>query len=55
LPVEQDANAKPDEANLLLVGDLGKIRSGVQSLKLGEMVVLDVEGNPVQSRSQKDQ
>jgi zinc protease len=43
--------AKPAEATLLLVGDLGKIRSGVQSLKLGEIVVLDVEGNPVQSRS----
>jgi zinc protease len=39
--------AKPGGATLLLVGDLAKIESGVRELKLGEVVLLDVEGNPV--------
>jgi len=39
--------AKPDRATLLLVGDLSKIESGVRDLKLGDIVVLDVEGKPV--------
>lgn len=39
--------AKPSGATLLLVGDLSKIESGVRELNLGEIVLLDVEGNPV--------
>ncbi len=39
--------ADPSHASLLLVGDLGKIRPGVEQLKIGEIVVLDVEGKPV--------
>ncbi len=39
--------ADPSHASLLLVGDLGKIRPGLEELKLGEIVVLDVEGKPV--------
>jgi zinc protease len=39
--------ARPDRASLLLVGDLSKIRAGVEELKLGEIVLLDVEGRPV--------
>ncbi|HEY0593533.1 MAG TPA: hypothetical protein VGF40_17305, partial [Thermoanaerobaculia bacterium] len=36
----------PKDAALILVGDLAKIEAGVRSLNLGEVVVLDVEGNP---------
>jgi zinc protease len=39
--------AKPSGATLLLVGDLSKIESGVRELNLGDVVLLDVEGNPV--------
>jgi zinc protease len=39
--------AKPSGATLLLVGDLSKIESGVRELNLGEVVLLDVEGNPI--------
>ncbi len=39
--------AKPSGATLLLVGDLSKIETGVRELNLGEIVLLDVEGNPV--------
>jgi zinc protease len=39
--------AKPSEATLLLVGDLSRIESGVRELNLGEVMLLDVEGNPV--------
>jgi len=35
------------KATLLLVGDLSKIRSGVEELKLGDIIVLDTEGRPV--------
>jgi zinc protease len=38
--------ANPSQAILLLVGDLRKIRPGVEELGLGEIVVLDVEGKP---------
>lgn len=38
--------ADPSHVSLLLVGDVGKIRAGVEQLKLGEIVVLDVEGKP---------
>jgi len=37
--------AKPSGATLLLVGDLSKIESGVRELNLGDVVVLDAEGN----------
>ena len=39
--------AVPSKASLLLVGDASKIESGVRSLNLGEIVVLDAEGKPV--------
>jgi len=39
--------SKPSGATLLLVGDLSKIENGVRELNLGEVVLLDVEGNPV--------
>jgi zinc protease len=39
--------AKTSGATLLLVGDLSKIESGVRELNIGEVVQLDVEGNPV--------
>ena len=39
--------AKPSGATLLLVGDLSKIEAGVRELNLGEVVILDPEGNPV--------
>jgi zinc protease len=42
--------AKPDRATVLLVGDLDKIEAGVRDLKLGDIVVLDVEGKPVTNR-----
>ena len=38
--------AKPSGATLLLVGDLSKIEAGIRELNLGEIVLLDVEGNP---------
>jgi zinc protease len=38
---------KPSETALLLVGDLSKIEAGIRELNLGEVVILDVEGNPV--------
>jgi zinc protease len=40
----------PDDATLMLVGDLSKIEEGIRSLNLGEIVVLDVEGNVVDRR-----
>jgi zinc protease len=39
--------AAPTGATLLLVGDLSKIESGVRELNLGEVVILDAEGRPV--------
>jgi zinc protease len=42
--------AKSDRATVLLVGDLDKIEAGVRDLKLGDIVVLDVEGKPVANR-----
>ncbi len=42
--------AVPGKATLLLIGDLSKIRTGVEELKLGEIVVLDVEGRPVMKK-----
>ena len=42
--------ARPSGATLLLVGDLAKIESGVRELNLGEVVLLDVQGNPIQKK-----
>jgi zinc protease len=39
--------ARPENASLLLVGDRAAIEAGVKELKLGEIVVVDVEGKPV--------
>jgi zinc protease len=39
--------AVPAGTTLLLVGDLSKIGAGVRELNLGEVVILDVEGRPV--------
>ncbi len=39
--------ATPSRATLLLVGDLPKIEKGVRDLNLGEVVLLDNEGQPV--------
>jgi zinc protease len=41
---------RPGDAALILVGDLSKIEEGIRSLNLGEVVVLDVEGNVVAKR-----
>jgi zinc protease len=38
--------AVPAEATVLLVGDRGKIETGVRSLALGDVIVVDVEGKP---------
>lgn len=37
----------PSKASLLLVGDTTKIDSGIRDLNIGEIVVLDTEGNPI--------
>lgn len=42
--------ADPSKAHLLLVGDLAKIRGGLEELKLGDVVVVDEEGKPVSKR-----
>jgi zinc protease len=42
--------AAPAGASLLLVGDLSQIEAGIRELNLGEIVILDVEGKPVQRR-----
>ena len=47
LKAAAERHAKPSRARLGLVGDLSKIASGVRELNLGEIVLLDVEGNPV--------
>ncbi|CAN5873575.1 pitrilysin family protein [soil metagenome] len=38
---------KPAETTILLVGDLSKIEAGIRELNIGEIVILDSEGNPV--------
>lgn len=43
--------ATPSRTTLLLVGDAPKIDSGVRDLKLGEVVLLDVEGRPVKDKT----
>jgi len=42
--------AQPGKAALVLVGDRAKIGPGVQELKIGEVVILDVEGRPAAQR-----
>jgi zinc protease len=42
--------AKRSGVTLLLVGDLSKIESGVRELNLGEVVILDAEGNPASKK-----
>ncbi len=39
--------AAPNGTTLLLVGDLAQIESGIRSLNLGEVIILDSEGKPV--------
>lgn len=39
--------AAPAGTQILLVGDLSQIESGIRELNLGEIVILDVEGKPV--------
>ena len=39
--------AAPAGTSILLVGDLSKIEPGIRGLNLGETVILDVEGKPV--------
>ena len=39
--------AAPAGTTILLVGDLAQIEAGIRELNLGEIVILDVEGNPV--------
>ncbi|HUP65314.1 MAG TPA: pitrilysin family protein [Thermoanaerobaculia bacterium] len=38
---------RPQDATLILVGDRAKIEEGVRSLNLGEIVILDAEGNVI--------
>lgn len=45
--------AVPSGVTLLLVGDLSKIEAGVRGLNLGEYVILDVEGKPVNKALKK--
>ena len=42
--------AVPTAATLLLVGDRAKIEPGLRALGVGEVIVVDVEGNPVAAR-----
>jgi zinc protease len=39
--------AAPAATQILLVGDLSQIEKGIRELNLGEIVILDVEGKPV--------
>jgi len=40
--------ATPSKASLLLVGDSSKIEPGIRGLNIGEIVVLDPEGKPLE-------
>jgi zinc protease len=40
--------ARPERQILLIVGDRNKIEPGIRALDLGEIVVLDRRGTPVQ-------
>ncbi|HKV38392.1 MAG TPA: pitrilysin family protein [Blastocatellia bacterium] len=39
--------ARPENESILLIGDLSKILPGLRALKLAEIVVLDINGNPI--------
>ena len=39
--------AVPDRATVVLVGDRSKIEAGIRETKLGDVVILDAEGRPV--------
>jgi len=39
--------AMPERATVLLVGDRAKIEAGIRETKLGDVVILDAEGKPV--------
>ena len=39
--------AKPSDASLLLVGDASKIESKIRELNLGEIVILDADGDEI--------
>src|SRR5262249_40511575 len=39
--------ARPEKASFVLVGDWSKIGPGLKELKLGDVVLVDVEGKPV--------
>lgn len=45
-----EKHARPERAALVLVGDRAKIEPGLKDLKLGEIVLLDVEGKPAATR-----
>jgi zinc protease len=42
--------ADPERQSLLLIGDLSKILPGLRDLNLGEIVVLDIDGNPIRRK-----
>ena len=37
----------PEHLAIVVVGDLGKIRPGIEALNLGPITVLDTDGKPV--------
>jgi hypothetical protein len=39
--------ARPEKSSFVLVGDWSKIGPGLKELKLGDVVLVDVEGKPV--------
>jgi len=39
--------ARPEASSMLLIGDRSKIEAAVRDLKLGEIVLVDIEGKPV--------
>jgi zinc protease len=40
----------PDKLAIVIVGDRAKIEAGLQATRIGEIVILDVEGNPLPKR-----
>ena len=43
---------RPEAASMLLVGDRSKVEAAVRELKLGEVVLVDIEGKPVTGATQ---
>ncbi len=41
------AAIKPGQMTWIVVGDLAKVRAGIEALQLGEVVVIDADGKPV--------